>query len=89
MEDFFVIGTGWSGNLHLYDNGRNPIILYWWEHGVPEAGHIQVFERLEDVEQYIDALDMEWDDFQQDALPVDEATIEMMEDLIGKYETSS
>ena len=67
MEETFVIGQGWSGWLRYYEQRPQdfPFVL----HHIARNGQedINLFRSVEDVEQYMDGLDEEFDDFPMDA----------------------
>lgn len=66
MEQFFIVGNGWTGNLveHAPNIGTElaPYVLIW----LPEGGRVparQLFNTAIQIEQYIDELDMEFGTF--------------------------
>lgn len=58
IEEFFIIGQGWSGWLRYYPNEEFKYVVHSCSNVHEED--LQLLKRAEDVEQYCDELDQKF-----------------------------
>ncbi len=80
IEEYFLIGSGWSGWLRYYPNETYHFVVHSCSND--HAEDIQLLKTSDEVEQYMDELDHQFCDFPEVA-EINEATLEVTGDILN------